>query len=513
MPSVSTRTRRRSWLRGITSDTRTSSAQIHQTQTDTLDLPYDIWKYILGFLPVRQVTSMISINRACFDAAMDERYRNVEFNCDHPSFRYFMRLQDPTISRRVRNVQISSEIFYPNPDLVPITEPKKGNGFMRFIKRTLKKKIRPKILEFRTKEEAFNSMAQIFFEMAQGRLESMTLDCELEIGSQFPLMLPALLQANIERLKHITVYLPRDSYIVAKVGEMLAEFIIKQRNTLRSLELLGRTPSTLSSPARLVLKNLGHCPSLQRITLRIRLGDEDVLAFREVIESHKHTLTDLEIYDYQPATLHGIRLPALEYLVLGDYPFGASAAYTPEISALLKMTPSLHILKLPINNIYSYNDARTILNALASCRELRVMAISLENLSPQILDRFHIRVPSLMKLTLRIGGYTDRRLQTGSPEQRFCEGISSRKYEGWGLFPLLCIEERTDHFDPSCSMALKQIFRFIAVGSPWNAEWEKRNDHERYSGHPGFYMEEDGEEFAGNVCVIARGGPHRLTMV
>lgn len=57
------------------------------------ELPYDVWRLVLEYLPSSQVAAMLSVNRAGFEAAMDERYRNVVFRRDHTSFRYFTRLQ------------------------------------------------------------------------------------------------------------------------------------------------------------------------------------------------------------------------------------------------------------------------------------------------------------------------------------------------------------------------------------------------------------------------------------
>ena len=42
-----------------------------------MDLPYDIWSQITGYLPDNEVKLLYAVNRALFDIAMDLRYEEV----------------------------------------------------------------------------------------------------------------------------------------------------------------------------------------------------------------------------------------------------------------------------------------------------------------------------------------------------------------------------------------------------------------------------------------------------
>lgn len=303
---------------------------------------------------------------------------------------------------------------------------------MRLARPTsFKKKSRSKLLEFRTTDGAINSMANVFSEMAQGRLEDLTLYCKLneqfmnhsdrrQVTLSVNAMMQTLFRAKIERLKHMTIYIHPDPESAEELALMLIEFVTKQKTTLRSLTFSNSyTHVTFPHPVPFVFEGLGYFPSLQNITLGAPLDDIGIPALYKFVDRHKNTLTDLTITHYQPAALSGIHFPVLEYLNLGS-DHAAGATYTPGITALLKCAPSLLVLKLPIHHLYSHEDACAILKALASCRKLRVMAMSLENLNPQILDRFAKRLPNLLMLTLRIGGYNELELHEGSMEERVC---------------------------------------------------------------------------------------------
>jgi F-box-like len=45
-----------------------------------MHLPFDIWLHIASFLPVSQLRNLYAVNRALFDIAMDERYKEIRFD-------------------------------------------------------------------------------------------------------------------------------------------------------------------------------------------------------------------------------------------------------------------------------------------------------------------------------------------------------------------------------------------------------------------------------------------------
>ena len=45
------------------------------------DLPLELWMNITQFLSTEVVKDLYSVNRALYHLAMDERYREVNFNC------------------------------------------------------------------------------------------------------------------------------------------------------------------------------------------------------------------------------------------------------------------------------------------------------------------------------------------------------------------------------------------------------------------------------------------------
>jgi hypothetical protein len=289
----------------------------------------------------------------------------------------------------------------------------------------------PKLLTFSTAGDAVNNMAALFSGMA--RLTDLTLKCQLEsdssgaslftrlqqISLNVEAMIAALSQAKVERLKKLSIFTHPIPHRAKELAHTLANFVNRQQATLNSLTISdGYSLLFLPHPASFLLAQLGYFPFFQKLTLEVPLGEIGAPAVWKVADAHKNTLTDLTITDYHPDSLDGIRLPALEYLDLRINPT-IGDPYTPAILALLRCTTgSLVILKLPIQNLYSYEDACAILEALAPCSQLRILALTLDYLSPQILDRFAKHVPSLLKLTLRIIGYTDMSLNEGTAEEK-----------------------------------------------------------------------------------------------
>ncbi|KAF9484068.1 hypothetical protein BDN70DRAFT_872968 [Pholiota conissans] len=70
------------------------------------DLPYDVWEHIATFLSSEKKKGLLSVNRALFDIAMDERYHSVTIGplSRADTQKALARLTDPGVASRVRQL-------------------------------------------------------------------------------------------------------------------------------------------------------------------------------------------------------------------------------------------------------------------------------------------------------------------------------------------------------------------------------------------------------------------------
>ncbi|KAK0499678.1 hypothetical protein EDD18DRAFT_1152153 [Armillaria luteobubalina] len=73
------------------------------------DIPYDIWECISTFIPESQLRKLFAVNRALYRAAMNARYRRVEFNefNDHKMW-LLERMRDLSVAKRVHTLHIET---------------------------------------------------------------------------------------------------------------------------------------------------------------------------------------------------------------------------------------------------------------------------------------------------------------------------------------------------------------------------------------------------------------------
>lgn len=75
------------------------------------DLPLELWMHIAQFLSTEVVKDLYGVNQALYHLAMDEKYREVKFNCvDSDLLHKVNSLGSPDIARRVRSFHISSHL-------------------------------------------------------------------------------------------------------------------------------------------------------------------------------------------------------------------------------------------------------------------------------------------------------------------------------------------------------------------------------------------------------------------
>ncbi|KAJ7773643.1 hypothetical protein DFH07DRAFT_801344 [Mycena maculata] len=70
-------------------------------------LPYEIWQCVAAFIPDRQLPSLISVNKAFYDKAMDSKYREVHWTmADKNMIKSLLRLRTPETAGRVRRLHV-----------------------------------------------------------------------------------------------------------------------------------------------------------------------------------------------------------------------------------------------------------------------------------------------------------------------------------------------------------------------------------------------------------------------
>ncbi|KAF9021639.1 hypothetical protein BDZ89DRAFT_1137883 [Hymenopellis radicata] len=76
-------------------------------------LPYDIWECISVYIPEPQLLTLYGLNRALHCAAMNKKYRTIEFDdFDDEKMELLERLRDPIVARRVKRLHVDTHAVF-----------------------------------------------------------------------------------------------------------------------------------------------------------------------------------------------------------------------------------------------------------------------------------------------------------------------------------------------------------------------------------------------------------------
>ncbi|KAF8914817.1 hypothetical protein CPB85DRAFT_484268 [Mucidula mucida] len=83
------------------------------TAIDSILLPYDIWECISVYIPAAQLRTLYGVNRALHYAAMNTKYRTIQFDdFDDDKMELLERLKDPIVARRVKSLYVDTHAVF-----------------------------------------------------------------------------------------------------------------------------------------------------------------------------------------------------------------------------------------------------------------------------------------------------------------------------------------------------------------------------------------------------------------
>lgn len=401
-----------------------------------MDLPFEIWLYIISFLPLDQLQPLCTVNRAFYAVAMTEKCKVIDFGKDTRSIAGTLAsLEHPSNAQRVRTLHLRPDVLAHY--LVRRSTSGRGSKTKTSMLTRLYKHIGVSIPEQdRWNTKVMSQMLQIvgntssvtdfsmttqgYFPRSQFRkqiviaawtafgsnLRSLTLVAPL-FESKFPLD-PTLVFPNLDQLS-IELSCQYGRVDGTKLVEnLLVPFMNNHHSTLRSLALSLQIEG-LASPLPL-FSGIRHLPYLSKFIFCCQFPSAvrgpDTSALLHILTKHSNHLRELELMLshwstpephvwYTQASLH-VALPRLEFLhVTLDF-FSVSfrtAAY------LRQFKNSLMTLKLTGRRL-TYSETEQIINVFAGPDKLRVLHLEIDHLGPELFDLFSITLPSLDVLYL-----------------------------------------------------------------------------------------------------------------
>ncbi|KAF8196882.1 hypothetical protein K438DRAFT_1760334 [Mycena galopus ATCC 62051] len=446
----------------------------------TAALPQEIWSQIVEYLPPTSVGELYSVNRQCFDIAMNARYHQVSFAfLNRAMLRDLERLRDPTVARRVRTLHLhpyfvkeilerSQESGQMIPGCAPHSQPhsfrgklKLAKGLFRDQKRLARGARISALHEFGSPTELIQMLVDVIsglphvnlhiawsglhsirdlpvpFLAAAFRPSVLQLTLEISLEKTVDLLCHTAALENLEeldlflRLDHV---LPNEAYDQILVDH-LAPAINRLHSSLQKLSLRLCQPLDISP----LFDSLRFLPALDCLSLSIpmarpHLGHPSGLG--KFLDKHSQSLRHLVL---RATELSGDGLmpaedPLSEWIndalsfVTGTMKLRTLEAsltlFPVEAAAMVlgRFARTLHSLTLTGRHL-PYDRVDELLGAVrrAGAGRLHTLRLGAVTLSPELVDLLAEKLPKLGKLELLVrdvvGCEGDLPLYYGGTEQ------------------------------------------------------------------------------------------------
>ncbi|KAJ7126694.1 hypothetical protein C8R44DRAFT_779285 [Mycena epipterygia] len=450
------------------------------------DIPYDIWRHVASFLPVAVLlTTLYSVNRAFLDLALEIRYQAITFAAYETAKPLIKHVKDSNLVHSVR-VQ---------PWIVRAKDPKPRSSWSSLTRKVLNalpthkfdedvearvlRRLRKQIQRVTTTINGLPNLNKYQIDWDEGPVQKEFFSallhsaipvvgrglCSLSLKVPLPYMhtLPSLAQ-HLPNLEHLAIALhtgPCTALDISRSLEGLVVFINALLHKLHSFSLHTTSTSTYLDLGPL-FDHLGHGKRLSSFTLCIpfdgrHLTDPEPLW--RFLFKHRSTLESLALRTMRAAyttpgasqakfwireTLKDHPLPALSRLSLGLRPLRTELG--PLLRYLAQMTSQLSVLRL-LERPLEYTELAQILDVLDEARLLRVLALRIRWLSPEVIDLLAARLPALSTLELIFTEVVHQEptsdASTHSAESYdisreseltlFCQALEKKKYSDWNL--------------------------------------------------------------------------------
>ncbi|KAJ7126708.1 hypothetical protein C8R44DRAFT_779328 [Mycena epipterygia] len=453
------------------------------------DIPYDIWRHIAGFLPVAVLlTKLYLVNRAFLDLALETRYQAITFAAYETARPLIKHVKN---SKVVHSVQVQ-------PWIVLAKDPKPRSSWSSLIRKVLNalpthkfdedvearvpRRLRKQIQRVTTTINGLPNLNKYHIDWDEGPVQKEFFSallhsvipvvgrglCSLSLKVPLPYMhtLPSLAQ-HLRNLEHLAITLhtgPCTALDISRSLEGLVVFINALLHKLHSFSL-HTTPTSTYLDLGSLFGHLGHGRHLSSFTLCIPLDGghlADPAPLQQFLSRHHSTLESLTLSTTRAAahttpgaseaqfwireTLKNNPLPALSHLSLDLRPLRTELG--PLRRSLAQMGPQLSVLRL-LERPLEYRELAQILDVLADTQLLRVLALRIRWLSPEVIDLLAARLPALSTLELSFTEVVHQEptsdassthsaefeydLSRGSELTLFCQALERKKYSDWNL--------------------------------------------------------------------------------
>ncbi|KAF5376522.1 hypothetical protein D9615_008674 [Tricholomella constricta] len=305
------------------------------------ELPEDIWHLVAQYFPARELTKLISLNRAFYNTVLNARYQTVEWvMLDMKLIRCLARLQYPSIASRVRRLRIRPwfiQYMIARQDLLnsesngqeestwmwsiweQITEyfersprhdcRRKGSedldlaqpgDIMSSMISAVRHMANVTEYEFEWRDLPPNETTLRFLESTHAAFS--TNLSKLVLHAQISRFEQILSVTEISGLTDLEFHFDFDPLATADIGvknegtliNSIAPFVNRLRSSLRSLTITSSAKGDHSS----FFHSLGPLPALRFLALRVSFSEEhltDPSTIGHLLNLHKSSLTSIEL--------------------------------------------------------------------------------------------------------------------------------------------------------------------------------------------------------------------------
>ncbi|KAK0206913.1 hypothetical protein DFS33DRAFT_1317879 [Desarmillaria ectypa] len=371
------------------------------------DIPYDIWECISTFIPESQLAKLFAVNHALYRAAMNARYRRVEFNefNDHKMW-LLERMRDPSVVKRVHTLHVDTWSVFTSHHHRGSTI-YCSDEIIRAMIGAVQGMTNLRELHIHWRNHLFfQDLVPFFTAVWNVKAEIHRLVLVAPLGRFRTLLSTAT--RKFSHLRELEIVAQKDSFSsttentnAANVQEdILTPFINNAGETLQSL-LIRTVPGVDFTP---VIASLGYFPHLRKLALVIPPSAGGLV---QMLNAHAETLTHFEwaISSLDPGAIEDID-DAVESLIanvdltnmeaLGLYI--TQRCYPTAIKCISKNAQSL--TRLHIDGVCMRDDQLDKLIGLLGNSCLRTLNTTVETLSLGVIEILSRLPPSLKSICL-----------------------------------------------------------------------------------------------------------------
>ncbi|KAG7447558.1 uncharacterized protein BT62DRAFT_1074944 [Guyanagaster necrorhizus] len=258
------------------------------------EIPYDVWQCISAFVPESQLAELFAVNRAFHRAAMNVRYRRVEFNAfnDHKMW-LLERLRDPVVAKRVHTLHVETWSVFTSHYLRGLTI-YCSDEIIRAMIGAVQGMTNLRELHIHWRNHLFSQdLVPFFTTVWELKADIHRLVLVAPLGRFRTLLSTAT--RKFRHLRQLEIVVQKDSFSSAADDmnaanvqqDIFTPFINNAQETLQSLFI--KTVSGVDFTP--VIASLGYFPCLRKLALVIPPPGESLV---QMLNAHAETLTHFE---------------------------------------------------------------------------------------------------------------------------------------------------------------------------------------------------------------------------